>query len=761
MQRIRFGIVSVCLLVGQFSGLSWSQEGEQTLQIEEVVVTAQKRSESIRDVPLSMTVMSEALLKEAGMENLRDIAKFTPNVEINPELRSAKMRGIGGSAGALVEPAVALVVDGVFYGRNTYLFMSLLDIERVEVLRGPQGLIVGKNASAGAITFYSHRPEFEPSVFAEVQVGRFDELRRDATLNMPLLDDRAALRVAVSDHRRDGAFYNTTRDEQDGELDSTTGRASLLVDITDNLEWLLVAGQADRYQSVNLSQFTVASDQTKSLYRSFDPAFEDDPGDFQSSHDYPEWREHNGDWASSEFNWQFEHFLLTAVSGWADSVDAFQAEGDRGPAALMKVFGDEHYRQITHELRLVSNPGVLEYTAGVYSFESDLSGFQRVEIGALEDLDLSALSNNLGLPGLIGDTLIPLIDDLTTLPSAIVVDGDFTLDTKTRAVFGQLKYNITDALSLTAGARYTREKKAMLLRRENKPDGLEPVLEAALNAQEFTERRSLQEKDTAWSVSAAYELTDELTTYVTRSRGFKSGGFNSAALQVDNIQYEPEESNTWEAGLKGRYFGGLLMANIGLYKTDFDNMQVLTRRPGILNGLVASNAAAARVQGVEADAVLALTRHLRLFATLAYNDAEFVDYRNAQCTESSSESSCDLSGRPLPDAPEWKGSVSLGYSRPLPWFGLEARFRADALYSGFEYQTLDLDPLDARDSFWEYNASIGVGDSEGRWSLTVQQFNVTDELIRLSSGDVPLAGGSHAANFDLPRRTVAKFSVTF
>lgn len=747
----------LCLAVASFSFLGAEHsvaEKAGTVKLEEIIVTAQKRSQSVRDVPLSMTVMSANFIKDAGVDNLRDIAKFTPNVEINPELRSAKMRGIGGSAGALVEPAVALVVDGIFYGRSTYLFLSVLDINRVEVLRGPQGLIVGKNASAGALTFYSNKPNYEPSLNLDVQIGSLDERKGDVVLNMPIVSERLALRLALSDHRRDGAFYNTTLDNQDGDLDSFAGRASLLFDINDNIEASLVYGHADRFQSVALSQFTIASDQALIIQGTFDDEFEGDPTDYQSSHNFPEWRHHDGDWASAELSWDFDNFMVTAVSGWADSFDAFQVDGDSGPAPLMTVFGDENYRQMSHEFRIVSNPGRFEYTAGLFVFHSELSGYQTVEIGTLDSVDIASVLGG-------GEGVFDIVKDLAALPSAVIVDGYFDLETDAHAVFAQLNYKYGDKLSFTGGARYTEEKKSMKLERDNKPDGAELALELALNAEEFTEYRTINESDVSWSLSTTYELNDDISTYITRSLGFKSGGFNSAALQVDNIEYEPEESNTWEAGVKGRYFDGVLVANVGLYRTDFENMQVLTRRPGALNGLVASNAAAARVQGVEADAMLALSRNARLFATLAYNDTEFLDYKDAQCTEESDEDSCDLSGRTLPDAPLWKGSLSVSNRWDIPWMNLQARLRLDALYSGFEYQTLDLDPLDSRDEYWEFNASLKVAPADGRWSITIQQFNITDELIQLSSGDVPLSSGSHAASFDLPKRTVAKLSVEF
>ena len=731
--------------------------------IEEILVTAQKRSENIRDVPLSISVFSSDFLESAGIADMRDMSKFTPNVEIDPENKSAKIRGIGGSSGVggaaslLTDPAVALVVDGVYYGRSSYLFMGVLDIDRVEILRGPQGLIVGKSASAGAINFYSKRPNAERQTEFSAQVGRFDELNRSMVLNGPIFGERVTGRVALLDERSDGPFYNTTTGKHEGGVDSFTAKYSILARVTDQIDAFIAGGRTDRFKSQALSQFTVLTNNARSVHSQFDPQVEDN-SDYRVSHNTPEYRFHKGDWWSAEIDWAGEEVSITSITGWAASDDGFAIDGDRGPADFIPVVGSEHYKQVSEELRLVSSPGRLEYTMGLYYFASDMSGSNFTVVGNNEDEEIvQALTNNSELFTPTGSLLVPLTG-FTDLPSGLSVKGIFDQEARTIAAFAQVKYKVTDSISLTGGARHTEDKKQISMQKDNGPDGAEAVIEAAINSQDFSVSRVIRERDLPWSLSAGYEVADNISLYLTRSRGFKAGGFNSAALQKENVEYEPEASLTSEAGLKSRLFNGRVLANIGLYETDFTNMQVLTSQPGLLSGLIATNAAGAIVKGVEADAMLAITPGLSAFLTVAYNDAKFDSYPGAPCSNSSEEESCDLSGKPLANAPRWKSSLSVSYSFDVNPLNIRLSARADAMYSGFTYLETDLDPLDTQSAVTQYNMSVGVEDMSGRWSLSIRHLNVTDELIKIRGGDVALFSGSHIGSFDLPRRTVAKLT---
>jgi iron complex outermembrane receptor protein len=749
----------ICIVSFNYSGIVIAQEfsagkdpATKHHAIEEIVVTAQKRSENIRDVPVSMTVMSADFIRDAGIQDLRDISKFTPNLIIDPETKSAKMRGIGGANGLLTEPSVALVIDGIYYGRNTYLFMGLFEVAQVEILRGPQGLIIGKNASAGALTIRTRKPGMEPEFDASVEVGRFDHHKRNVGVTLPVVEEKVAVRLAYTDSSRNGMFYNTKLDTYDGGSSDETGRVAVLWDINDGVELLVNHGFTDRFQNEVLGQFTELSDRGRALHEPYDSEVEDDGADFQTSNDYPTIRAHQGDWTNAELNWEFEQFVLTAVAGWADSNDVIKIDGDMGPGAYATLDIFEYYKQQLEEVRLVSNPGKFEYTLGVFNFQSDVSAQQILGVGSIastfnfDGVDLSSIFSG---------------SDAEAVESI----GTFAQNTKTTALFAQGKYQFTDSLSLSVGLRQTLEKKVTRLQRDIKPDGSEAAYTAALGSEEYDTTEMLEESDLAWSVSGLHELNDDISVYLTRSRGFKGGGYNSAAAKPEDFEYGPELSNTWEAGIKGRYFDGAMVANFGLYHTDFSDLQVLAQRDeggaSVLPGFIARNAGEARVRGVEADANIAPFDGMNIMLAVAYNDATFIKYADATCPESSEEEVCDLSGRPLPNAPLWKGSISPVYKLPFSFWGVGFAVRADAIYHDFEYQTLDLDPIDSREAFWQYNASFSIKGIAGRWSLDIQQMNVTDELIQTRHFDTPLGGGSHSATFEPPRRTVVKFALTF
>ncbi len=276
------------------------------------------------------------------------------------------------------------------------------------------------------------------------------------------------------------------------------------------------------------------------------------------------------------------------------------------------------------------------------------------------------------------------------------------------------------------------------------------------------ESRTLEESNQAGSAATLYEINDDINLYLTASRGHKSGGFNATAANTDDIEYEPEQSDTWEAGVKGRYFDGSMIANVGLYRTLFDNQQVISRRGGgALNGFIATNAASSVVQGLIAYATNAPTQWLRLNMNLAYNDAKYREYPDAPCPEDRNGEECDLGGKTFPFTPEWKGAISPSVILPIAQIDALAIFRLDAIYNGFEYQELDLDPIDSREAFWQFNAGFILRSMDERWTLAIQGMNLSDEVIRIRSGDVELAGGSHFTVVEPPRRAVASISYRF
>ncbi len=383
---------------------SGSEKSTSYVGIEEVVVTAQKRSENIRDVPLSMTALSGDFIKDAGIQNLNDIAKFTPNVHIDEGQMVAKIRGIGSNTGPLTDPSVATVFDGVYYGRAQYLFMGMFDIERVEILRGPQGLIVGKNASAGVLNFFSRRPD--PETFLELTYGAgdFKEERRELIANTSILNDRLGIRFAYKKQESEGHIYNTKLDKMTGGRDNEMSRLSLAWDISHNMSLLLQFGHADMDYTEG-AQFSLLTDQGRTLHEPSDPEIEDDWKNYQSSETREYYRGLKTDWAVAEFKWDLDDFELISVSGWSKAQSPWSWDPDNGPANLITFDSEENYKQISEEIRLVSAPGKFEYVAGLYFFNGDAQGNSVSQVGGISLTEFAL--GNLG----------PLGEALSSLPN--------------------------------------------------------------------------------------------------------------------------------------------------------------------------------------------------------------------------------------------------------------------------------------------------------------------------------------------------------
>ncbi|MEN8723671.1 MAG: TonB-dependent receptor [Alphaproteobacteria bacterium] len=764
------------------AGAEATAEGEQTAKkrrmfLDEVVVTAQRRSEDQQDVPIAMTVMSGDDMRDAGLNQFNDLALVVPNVSINTDWFTLYIRGVGTSeVNVMAEQAVAYMIDGVYVSRVEFLRSGFLDVDQLEVLKGPQGVLFGRNSPAGVINITLGRPAYEWAGRASVQYGELEDLDARGMLNIPIVDDKVALRLSAAHSSRLGHTENTFRPgDTIGDRDQTSARAKLRFDLTDTFDITLSAAYFEYNFGTwaRTEQFNTPAE-FELLFRSHDPNFETEldrrGSEREGSHAIGD-----GYIASIDMNWEIWDHTISSVTSYAAYDDDSGGDTDGASFNLMEFGFANDFWQAAQELRLTSPPGTFEYVAGLFAFqsESDALGYGHI----LRDTDI-ALLQTLLLPDSLQALVNPVVNLLggnQNIYDGDLVEADALLKTESYAVFGQLTWRITEDLALLAGGRYTYEKKdyhGILAARQPSPIWVPTMLG---NGYDVTPVNSF--KNFSPKVSATYAFNEEITVYATWAKGFRSGSFNIATFDEDNIIFDPEFSETYEAGVKTSFLGGLARFNLALFWTDYEDYQVTTFETITFES---SNAEEVRVRGVEADLTISPFEGLVLLGSLGYNEGEYVKFTQASCPTLSvtqtGQGSCflpqgpvnlppdtfqDLSGQQLFRTPKWTGSLTAILMMPLGNTGLMGMVSANAAYRAEEFIDPDLDPVDKNDAYWLVGAKIGIKHPDNLWGFEVQVKNLTDELYKQTSFDAPLVPGAHIAQTNPPRQVLATFKFEF
>lgn len=739
--------------------------------LEEIIVTAQKRKESIKEVPLSITAISGETIKDLNIEDLNDLSRKTPNLKVQASgiFNFIYIRGLGSGLNAGFESSVGLFIDGMYYGRNHYLTTAFLDLEQVEVLRGPQGTLFGKNTVAGALNITTGTPQHDWAFDFDLIVGDAETVRMAGMVNVPVIEEVLAFRAAATRLERDGNIYNSHPDRQ--ELESYVYqdaiRAKLRWEVTENFDTtLILLDTKSRLQGFG-DELSVAPSEQLAFFRLFDPQTETNPGDGHNSVNEESGGIQTSTDAILHANLRKWRHTFTLIAGWSEYLRDGLLDADFGPSPTLRVDQRQPYEQWSAELRATSEfGGRFEYVAGLYYFESDL-----------ENPTLTRVAPMFDLGGTIGNVLLPPVAD--AILAGLLPDQEFEAEhsehtffqkNRTYSIYGQAQYDFYDWMTLIVGARWSLDEKELdfdhKLFGPGGVRGVAPILQVVLAAEEFNTQRERSETDFSPKLSAVFRLDDDINFYTTIAKGYKAGGFNASATRDLDIEYEPEFSNTYEAGMKGDFFGNVMRLNISLFRTEFEDLQV-----SIFNGVefVVGNADAT-TQGVEADTMISLPYGFLIVGTLAFLDSWYDDFKEGPCpaatnlavpgTETAVER-CDLTGERLANAPRWQWDLSFNWLHQvgnLP-FNLYAGY--DIFWHGETYWQTDLDPDDFYEGYFMHHARFGVRDLEERWSFTVFLRNVTDKVAVLGGGDVPVYTGTHFVRVDQPRSLAAQFRVSF
>lgn len=708
--------------------------------LEEVIVTAQKRAESIQDVPVSITAFGGDFLEESGIQSVDGVANITPNFQIQPSATPTNnrinIRGISSVGNTAVEASVGVYIDGVYISRPGAVIGLLTDIASFEVLRGPQGTLFGRNTPIGALNITTRRPtqEFEGRI--EAGAGNYGLYQLGATLNGGLSDNLAA-RATIQYSDRDG-FGDSAFDGQEvGERDDLTARAKLLYDISDRTSALLsvdytevnVGGNA--VEVVNASATPRYVGTVQALFGA-NPVTEDDTDwDLNQIHGDEVNDEQYG--VSLDITHEFENGVslrsITAYRDW-DSVNG-DINDLRLPADLFIHTTTYDTETVSQEFQLTSPGGeTVDWLLGAFYYDEKYVITERRATGS--DF-CGPVIGGLTLQGALAQG-VPLeqaqqaaaatVGQCLSFPQDDSIRTDYDQTLESLAAFGQATWNITDTFSATAGLRWTNdEKEGNFLSFVDNPFALVARLPEEALGMERDDSQTTGMANLSWFPSESTML------FATFSTGYKSGGFNSQGVSVpipvEARIFGPEDTTNYELGVKSTLLDGRMTANATLYRTDIEDFQDRTILDGLT--LITINAGELRQQGIEADINWLATENLRFIIGAAYLDSEYTDFTNAPPLPGSSELQ-NLTGTRSNRSPEWQGSISADWTQPIG-DGLELFLGGSVSYTDEQNlgSSSNGNPQAIQDSYSIVNARVGLRSASGSWAFTAFGNNLTDE----------------------------------
>ena len=735
----------------------------QDLILEEVMVTAQKRTQSLQDVPVSVSAVGGDKMLEAGIRNLGDLTAYVPNFQKAETSigNFLSIRGISSGINQGFEQSVVQYIDDVALGRSPLAKAPFLDLERVEVLRGPQNVLFGKNSIGGALSLITSRPtdEFEGSTMLEYE-PEYGAAEGNLILSGGLTDTLRG-RLALRYMEEDGYFDNNLTNRDESGREETTVRGVLAWDVTDTLEAELKVERSEfdykgRTDELTFSYpnndpgspfFGMTYAEAGAALASFtgqNIGSDDGKQNYKRNTNAKEFSNNDTNNATLTINWDADSFTLTSVTAYLDydldeSIDSDASGFDVWIANPSK----EEYDQFSQEIRFTSaTDGAFVWIAGAYYQQWDL------------DFDNSTKVPEEGLFSALG-LLSPSIGVLADLTQT----RRFSSDSDLYAAFAQGTWSLTDTLRLTVGARYTYEDKTgyreMNVYRTSTGE-LDIVQGATANAVfgidyanlgdatggVFPIHRLKDDRNEDFVTPAAileWDMNDSTMLYGSASTGAKAGGFDARGNTASNFEFEDESVTAFEIGSKSSLLDGRLEVNTAIFYSKYDDLQV-SQFDGVV-GFQVGNAAEATSQGVEIDGRWLISEGLTLTFAGAYLDFEFDDYDGA-CNiglRLPADATCDYSGKPNIFSPEWTANGSLEWVTGVT-DNMDFRANLDVLYTDEQYIDVTLDDNIIEDSVTRINARIALENDS--WSLALVGKNLTDEDIGSFASSTPLSNAA-------------------
>lgn len=685
--------------------------------LEEVIVTAERRSESLQDTPMSVTAFTGDMVTEAGIKGMEDIAVRTPNFKMtafNVSEPQLFMRGIGSSndSGGS-DPSVAVFIDEVYLGRPSGASTDIYDLERIEVLRGPQGTLYGRNVAGGAVNIFSKKPQREFEAKAGFTVGDESLVNFRGYMNGPI-SDAVAGKLTVNVRKRDGFAKNVTTGQDLEDEDTKSVRGQVLFTPSDTIDVLLGFDYTDIDNSGSnrfLTNFDI--DPFPAIFTDPQKAeiatFGNDPR--KSNHDEKQVSEKEITGFLARVDVDLDWGLLTSISAYRESESSWwQAlvptlSNEDGGLGLFEVDdgANQEADQVSQELRLSSESDSLKWVAGLYYFKENVER---------------------------DETFITYWDPISPGVTALTTPGDVTFfqdaSTESLAAFGQFTWNMTDAVALTLGARYTEDEKEI----DNAAVSNLPATAAGLFGIPLVSPPYAVSADESWDevttrATLDWNIADDHMVYVTYSEGFKSGAYNGTQSSpiVAATPLQPELATNIEIGARTQWLDDRVRFNITYFELDYEDLQTWS----LIDFVLIADNAEAEISGIEVDFAIAVSENFDVSGGYGTLDAEFTKGANE--------------GNDMTRAPDTSWSLTANYSIPFDG-GAALDLSATASFTDDFHFELSNDPRGFEDDVTVIDALAKYTSADGVWDATLWGKNLDDELYSVHHINGSLGGAT-------------------
>ena len=744
-------------------------------QVQEVIVTAQKRAQSLQKVPVAVAVVTAQKLATENSNNLQDLTETLSDVHVlatGGPVASINIRGIGSGVGnPAFDQSVPIFEDDIFHGRSHMIAQSFLDLDRIEVLKGPQSTFFGNNAIGGALNIVTKKPDDHYSGWVRALYGSYGAYALEGAAGGPI-NDKVAIRIAGT-YNGDTGWIRNVVDGSMGPADKNIdGRITAVLKPSANFDATIKVegGENDIRNATSDSpwQWTncppPAGYLTKTinkncpvalanptvplgLYNNQDAVLPGQYADLSTNEDVV------------TMNYHHDGLTFTSVTGF--STYRFTTHRDNANVGLPEAAANdspENYSQLSQEFRVASPVGqTIEYMFGVY-YQFDTTR---------ENIESSLNSNNATVTSKF-PALIPY--------EPLAFELGYTQREQIESAFGSLSWNISDKLKLNAGLRLTSDEKNFLGTvgygtgtqvyggYVPLPTALisvaAPLLAGSVGApgaypNARTDRAAMP------SVGLQYQVTPVAMAYATASHGFKAGGYNAvdvASVNGASPAYGPEQVNAYEVGLKSKWFDNSLLINVDAFREDYTGLQVNSLSPTgsllVPFQIEVRNAAASISQGVELDTQWVATENFRVSANITYLDSHYTSFPNASPTTLQVQNkitSQSLSGSPLDFASKWSGSLSADYMVNLPGdFRLTAEVTPIFESPYFNSNGSD-DPVMLIKSSLRWDGRITLEQPDKRWAIDLIGKNITNRVIAVAQ-NASIGGKEEPVNVSLQLR---------
>ena len=729
---IKFRVIDKALIAASASVLAFSAqphtssaqaseastaEEDTVKKLGQVTVTARRREETLKDVPGSVTAIGADDIGRFAATEIGDLQSNVPNVvlhEGDAQNTVAYIRGVGQlDSLAFADPGVGIYLDDVYLGRAQGSFLDVFDVERIEVLRGPQGTLYGRNTIGGAIKFVSRAPSETPEFSASATVGNFDQTDVSLGVSGPIAGDKVLGKATIAYVSRDGYADNSVDGQDDGDRNTLAWRGSILAHLSDRFRVQFTAdGSSD----------TPDTSRTPNRETAVFGAFPRSEDPFSIDADFNGLSDLSVRGISARATWDVSDTLtLVSTTAYREMEYDANLDLDATGAPLFGVFVFEDQNQFSQEIQANYDSGPISLVGGLYYFDEE-----DVTESGIFGPDIAFVSNS--------------INDQTTTALA---------------AYGDLSYEVSDRLSLSVGVRITEEEKDFQRVQEffGATTPLVPQIGTGFRATDVDISETFS--NTSPRISVSFDFTDDVTAYASIGRGFKSGGFDGRSNSGFEAQpFDAETLTAYEAGFKGSFADGAIFASAAVFLNEYEDLQVssFTEQNGAFAAIF-TNAAEAQIAGFELEGSWQATENLRFDLAAGYLDAEYDEFIGAN--------GVDVSDTLTPaNAPDWTGRLAANYRRSLrPQ--IELVIAAAAAYRGDVYPTVSSSEILRQGGYTLYDASVGFEFDDGKYSLLLAGRNLSDKEYRTQGFDLSDSLGYQLGYYGAPRTVSLTASVRY